>query len=759
MSRARLAFSCILLSIVFLILPFPSRAQVLDSAYQTGLPLFGTFHGGDMDVVSLQNFSLHAEIPILSIPQRGGHSRNFKFVYETPRYQLVWIPMPTQTNPSAGQYKVELPSSFPLSQWLLTDSSENAPWSLTWQSVSVSCTSGGSPITSFYHDGYVVSDPAGTNHQIALYKGNATIVNPSGCPPADNINKGYAIDGSGIYVDVSVDEFHPIIRLKDGTIVSGQNEDTNGNLLPGSAGTPFTVSTVNGQTLWTYTDPNGQSQTFTVTYTPITIHTSACTAVHLPANQGCSEFSATRNFPQEVTLPNGASYQFSWVNNSYGQLQSIALPTGGSITYAYSAPSFYADLIPTGANSGNQRGSHNPNFTGFPVIQSRTVSDGITPQTWTYAANGTVTLPTGDTEVHTTSFQPCSNTITRTPIPYEVTASYYQGSGTSAKLLKTVAKTYTCQLWSSYIAGSTVSNVSLTRETTTLDNGLVSKVETDYDSFVPPNQLSGSLYDFSRLNVVEKREFAFGSGAPGALLRRTHYTYLHDTSPAYVPLNIVDRPASVIVYDGSSNMISQTTYEYDVYNHVGMPAMQASGAIQHDGNRTTTYTTRGNRTAASQWRNTDGALLTTLNQYDDAGNLIATKDPIGNLTQIDYTDAWVSTPGTTGGSACAPIGQLKAFPTTTTNALNQVTTRAYYSCSGQLGSITDPNNLTTYNIYDLFGRTVQVHNPDNGFTKNCFTDAGGTGCTKSTPPFQRVTTKSINSATSEITTSVFDGLG
>jgi hypothetical protein len=48
--------------------------QVITSGTQTGLPAFGTFHGGDIDVVSLQNYSLHAEIPILSIPQRGGHN-------------------------------------------------------------------------------------------------------------------------------------------------------------------------------------------------------------------------------------------------------------------------------------------------------------------------------------------------------------------------------------------------------------------------------------------------------------------------------------------------------------------------------------------------------------------------------------------------------------------------------------------------------------------------------------------------------------
>jgi len=214
---------------------------------------------------------------------------------------------------------------------------------------------------------------------------------------------------------------------------------------------------------------------------------------------------------------------------------------------------------------------------------------------------------------------------------------------------------------------------------------------------------------------------------PGPLLRKTHYAYLHNSNSTYLTPNIVDRPNSVITYDGSGNTVAQTTYEYDIYNHTGLPSMQASGAVQHDSARGTGYLTRGNLTGTSKWVNNTATWITTNSQFDDAGNIIAIKDPKGNVTNFDYTDSWISVSGTTGGSTCAPSGQGKAYLTKITNALNQVTTSTYYSCTGLLGSTTDPNSLTTWNVYDAFRRLVQVHSPDGGVTSDCYTDLGGTG--------------------------------
>ncbi len=65
-----------------------------------------------------------------------------------------------------------------------------------------------------------------------------------------------------------------------------------------------------------------------------------------------------------------------------------------------------------------------------------------------------------------------------------------------------------------------------------------------------------------------------------------------------------------------------TTNEYDIYNHPNQ-AMQASNAVQHDSNYSTSFVYRGNVTAVEKWLNTTGANLTTTIQYDDAGNVLS----------------------------------------------------------------------------------------------------------------------------------------
>jgi len=292
---------------------------------------------------------------------------------------------------------------------------------------------------------------------------------------------------------------------------------------------------------------------------------------------------------------------------------------------------------------------------------------------------------------------------------------YYQGPSTAGALLRTIKKDWTGELSRGTNVPAVV-NLRPIRVTTTLDDGQVSKVETDYETFT--YTYLGSTGTAFRSNVTEQREYSYGSSAAGPLMRKTDYTYLHSSNTTYNNLNIVNRPTSVITYDNGGVAKAQVQYEYDNYTQ----AIQASGAVQHNPSFGVYYLTRGNLTATKLWRNTDGAWLTTRNQYDDAGNVISITDPLNHTTQFDYTDSWIAISGTTGGSACAPAGQGKAYLKRTTNALSQVTTNSYYSCTGALGSIIDPNSQTTWTAYDLFGRKLQVHLPDGGLATNQYDD-------------------------------------
>src|SRR5260370_25573953 len=264
---------------------------------------------------------------------------------------------------------------------------------------------------------------------------------------------------------------------------------------------------------------------------------------------------------------------------------------------------------------------------------------------------------------------------------------------------------YTAFVWNFPSAHNTTGN----------QTNQVTRTETDWD--INLEQVGITNYGTGRGIPLEIREFDYGTGAPGPLLKRTHYAYLHSPTAAYDNtvydnLGMHDRRRDVIVYDGNNNMVSYTSYEYDNYSHQGLPGMGTSGAVQHDPNRSTGDLPRDNRTGVYQWSNTDGAWLTTFSQYDDTGNIIAVQDPNGNQTSFSYADSW-------GNASCAPSGgNAAAYPTSVTNALGQVARKTYNSCTGSTATATDLNNQTTTFAYnDSMTRLTSVlgpPDPNNG---------------------------------------------
>src|SRR6185437_1143765 len=223
-------FKIIIYSLVVLltIRALPSFSQVITPGNQTGLPTFGTFQGSDIESVSLQNQNLHIEIPIISIPQRGGNTLSWKYVYDSPSFQAVWVSQPTQQNQAAGFYRIQ-ESTGPRG-WRLVNSTF---WELLSTNVGISCTlttqSGTADFTDAYSDNYNVVDPSGTMHPVPLRKS----LGQAHCGSGIQQNfQGTTLDGSGISVDISGPT--AIIRLKDGTQVSPTKvEDTNGNMYAG----------------------------------------------------------------------------------------------------------------------------------------------------------------------------------------------------------------------------------------------------------------------------------------------------------------------------------------------------------------------------------------------------------------------------------------------------------------------------------------------------------------------------------------------
>ena len=139
-------------------------------------------------------------------------------------------------------------------------------------------------------------------------------------------------------------------------------------------------------------------------------------------------------------------------------------------------------------------------------------------------------------------------------------ARVYQGSAIGTPL-----REYAIEYLTDVNEGSAVSLP--TSIVTRLENGLVSKKEFTYDEATfdfyqcvmdqpffctQDNSLIVNVgVSTSRGNVLTAKEYDWGQGAPGSLLRTTTNEYLHDANSNYASANIVSKIIRQTVTDGS----------------------------------------------------------------------------------------------------------------------------------------------------------------------------------------------------------------
>jgi RHS repeat-associated protein len=441
-----------------------------------------------------------------------------------------------------------------------------------------------------------------------------------------------------------------------------------------------------------------------------------------------------------------------------------------------------------GCNSGIDR-----------AVQTRTVdaNDGTGPHIWTYSSIGVdstttetiVSDPMGNDTVHVISELGAAMLGGLSCSLYETQTQYYQGSHTGGTPLKTVQTDYqfTANPWDRGLMNmnspdsASVTNVFPIRATTTLPNGLVSKVETDFDAALvyhgpldgitynggdgctpPPDEPvcatttnPVTTYTGSYGKVIAEREYDWGQGAPGPLLRQTKTTYQWQVNSAYLAANLMDLPASVQVLDGTSNQVALTTYGYDEY------ALNPSGITTQFDPAPANGSVRGNLTSTHHWLNgstvstsncpisVSNGFVTSYTLYNDTGTVNKSTDACGNSAgDPNHTTTYTYSSSFAG-----------AYATAVTNALRQTTSTNYDFNSGLVVSQTDLNAQITTNSYDSYWRPAQVNRPDGGQTTFCYTDAGGTTCSQTSPPFKVVVTRKIDSGRNLVSTAVVDGLG
>lgn len=654
------------LAILVFGIALPSYGQVT-----TGTPPFGTFGGGP-DVINLANLNSHIVVPIIS---RTG--RNTSFSYTMSYDSSVWYP--TTVNGTMTWQ--------PVYNWGWRGQTEVGTGYVSGSQSTYTCyyTVGRiqyigyirtSTTNYMYHDPWGVPHPFSGTSNYYLGSGGGSCY-----PGTDNGVTATTTDGSGYKLNAT-DLGSSTVTARDGMIftppfasgagAAGQSDTNGNNITVNSSGQFFdtlssttpalaVAGTAPNPTTFTYTAPNGTNVSYTMKYTNYTVQTSfGCS--------GVTEYSAT-NVPlvTEIDLPNGTKYTYTYEatpghsGDVTGRLASVALTTGGTISYAYS-----------GGSNGITCAD------GSSATLGRTTPDG----TWTYAhtENGS-TWTTTQTAPQMPYDSAANQTVYTFNSSGEITSKKtYQGSSTSGTLLRTVNTT-----WAS-------NSTPATQITILEDNSTQSELETTYDNY-------------GDLQVLKEHDY--GSGAPGSVLRTTNYSYL--STSAYTNLSILNRVTEKTVADSTGTIQYREDYSYDGTTINPCP----TGVPQHnDTNYGCSFTTRGNRTSFTTYTNAaapSGAI--TKNSYYDF---------FGNLVQQDVdccqSDTWSRSSTTSYAYPDSVTSGASGGPQTTLSY-------TYNTYTGQVATVTDPNNQTWSYAYDVMLRNTSVTRPDSAQITHSYNDS------------------------------------
>src|SRR5882724_9652634 len=512
-----------------------------------------------------------------------------------------------------------------------------------------------------------------------------------------------------------------------------------------------------------YQAPDGTQRQLKECFAEIPIQTSFNQSINgVPVIEAVTGDLSTTHFVPIVTLvlADGTRWVFDY--DSYGELISMGLPTGGSITYTW------ATIGLTNCSIDNLT----------PVsraVASRTLNDGQGhSSTWNYhwgafaspILTNSVTDPLGNDTVHVFTAQAVGGGSSSCDL-YETTTTEYQGASSANQSRRRVDTTYSSQFLAADTApvGLALGNIRPTTiQTTMYPSGKVKLVSKQYDS-----GLGAGLPIFG--NVVKELEYDWDQGAPGALLHETDTVYQWQKNSAYLTARMLDLPASTVVIDpaaanntksncpinatgGTASCIAETDYSYDepAYLNTPTPAVATQHVAQPNG-------VRGNQTTVSRWLNTTNSFVTSHTNWYDTGEPFQKIDPLGHTTTLSYDPAYV------GGyvtQTCSPQ----------TGSVTHCVSGTYDFTTGVLTSLTNENATaqasgntsgdqahTSNYAYDYMFRLITAQAPPDPSNGGSRAQTSFTFSAPNTFPVNVQRTKSITTALNDSATSFFDGLG
>lgn len=644
-----------------------SAAQVA-----TGTPALGSFAGGP-DIVNLGNLNTHLDIPIVRKAGRGTNF-NYDLTYDSSIWKKVtvsgtptWQPVNTAT---VAGWQGLIPAGMSYITSTMTSYSSQCGYM------------GQSSYTDYSWTNFYYFDPFGTRHTMGVSGSYIQGDGSYGCPPAGPEPttvpwSSTASDGSGYtlyiypgagYLNGYVVDAHgttinaPIISDPSNYWGSTSTTDRNGNQITSSNGS-YTdtlnttalnvIGTAPSNTNLSYTPPSGSPPaTYVVSYAAYTEHTHfACSSI--------AEYPATStSLVDKVTLPDGTFYQFNYEttpgdthNPHYvdGRVSSVTLPTGGTISYAYTNGNLTGSAVSNGIVCAD----------GSTAGLTRTVTPGGTSPagTWTYARTQvsgahwqtTTTDPTTAQNQAVIDFW--EDSATYNFYPTQVLA--YQGSsvqGGGGTLLSTNIICYNN-------TNPTPSSCPTTTVSTPINNQTVFSYLPDASGQQAKTFVS--YYQGVAALPTEIDSYNFATGSVGALARKVVTTYSTFGAGALLP-------TSAVVKDGSNNVVANTTFFYD------QGSVTTTGAKQH----VSVSGARGNLTAVATQVNSTQTLYRNFDYYDTG----MVKDSYDY--SLSATTHGPKTSFTYDNTGTPPKACEYTFPTTITLPITSLTLSMTWNCNG-----------------------------------------------------------------------------
>ncbi len=768
--------------------------------FENGWKPYGSYDGSHLDTVNLMNGNLMLHAPLLpGIPQRGSLSLDYTIYLSSKDWQVVCTP-----NPPTGQIcnwkkggtgiSIVRPFDVSVHRTLMTSGSGTGTVTFMASGYTVSSADGathklhgvaGSEDANGVPTIYDSVDLTGYHLQMSVLDENNvlstfTLTDRHGnvfqgtFPPFDSgckNNHGNELSGGSHQPLIDDAPFGDTFcsetagptlatdsngnQMSTGpSNISGLNltfllptggTDTMGRAMPPIAptgadpGPCVTTRSILGTFLFDYQAPDGTVRQAKFCSANVPIQTAFNVS---GVNEAVTGVNGLEFYPiVSLVLADGSSWSFDY--DSYGELTSVGLPTGGSIAYTWQTISF------TACNNATPL---------TRAVASRTLTDGQgNTTTWNYhwgpasltAITNSVTDPAGNDTVHSFTSQGGNCNL------FETSATEYQGAQGANQPLRKVDTAYS--------STGTTNTFATDITTTVYPSGKVKKVHHD-----PDPGLGTGLPIFG--NVVKELEYDWGQGTPGALLRETDTVYQWQKNSAYLTAHLLDLPASKVIISPSpaanvktscpvtvtttANCAAETDYSYDEAAYLSVPSPAVT--VQHT---SPPNSVRGNLSTISPWLNTSNSFISSHTKWYDTGEPFLKIDALGHTRTLSYDAAYV------GGyvtQTCSPQ----------TGSVSHCVSGTYDLNTGVLSSLTNENAVTqasgntpgdaahTSNYsYDFMFRIASAQAPPDPANGSARAQNAFSYSPPNAFPLTFTRQKTITTTLSDSATTTLDGLG